>query len=216
MADYKKPDYWQLKARENGYPARSVYKLSEMDTKFNLLRSAASGGGAFRILDLGAAPGSWSLYTLRKMPCKKSIPGGFLCAVDLTPLSRQYDQGLFAGDNFRFIQGDFTDPAVRDEILSYGPYRLIISDAAPATMGNHSIDTIRSLELAWAVYNYAVIALETGGNLAMKVFQGGDTEVLLKDMKRRFKTARGFKPRASRKESYELYYLGLEHGISAP
>jgi len=206
MADYKKPDYWQLKARKEGYPARSVYKLKEMDEKFGLLKP---GGGArsnerARVLDLGAAPGSWSLYVLRKT--RGSV---FLAAADLSPLSRQYDGDLFNGDNFCFVQGDITDPAVRDSILAQGPYHLIISDAAPATMGNRFIDTTRSLELAEAVAAYAESALISGGNLVIKVFQGGDVSALLKHLKTLFKNAKSYKPEACRSESFETYYLGL-------
>jgi 23S rRNA (uridine2552-2'-O)-methyltransferase len=202
MADYKKPDYWQLKARKEGYPARSVYKLQEMEQKFSLLKPARSGG-SFRVLDLGAAPGSWSLYVLRK------TPGVFLAAVDLSPLSRQYDNGLFSGDNFCFLQGDITDPAIRDSILAHGPYDLIISDAAPATTGSRFIDTTRSLELAGAVAAYAETALSSGGNLVVKVFQGGDVSELLKRLRSLFKTAKSYKPQACRSESFETYYIGL-------
>ena len=126
MADYRKPDYWQLKAQKEGYPARSVYKLDEMNSKFGLLGSAK-----MRILDLGAAPGSWSLYVLRKIQGSAS-----LVAVDLSPLSRQYDKGLFDRENFFFIQGDITSDSVRQDIFSRGPYNLLLSDAAPVTTGS--------------------------------------------------------------------------------
>jgi 23S rRNA (uridine2552-2'-O)-methyltransferase len=156
-----------------------------------------------RVLDLGAAPGSWSLYILRKMP------GVSLVAADLSPLSRQYDSGLFNGDNFCFIQGDITDPAIRDSILAHGPYDVIISDAAPATTGNRFIDTTRSLELAEAVAAYTENALTPGGNLVVKVFQGGDVSELLKRLRTLFKTAKGYKPQACRSESFETYYVGM-------
>jgi 23S rRNA (uridine2552-2'-O)-methyltransferase len=210
MADYTKPDHWQLKARAEGYPARSVYKLKEMDEKFGLLKNlrssaAANRGPVFRVLDLGAAPGSWSLYVLRKM----SSTGGFLCAADLAPLSRQYDKGLFEGDNFFFAQGNITEEAIRRELYSRGPYNLIISDAAPATTGNRSIDAARSLEIAEAVASYAENALVKGGNLALKVFQGGDTAELLKRIRLLFTSAKSFKPQACRSDSFETYYVGL-------
>jgi 23S rRNA (uridine2552-2'-O)-methyltransferase len=204
MADYKKPDHWQLRARKEGYPARSVYKLQEMDEKFKLFKHSRQPGQAFRVLDLGAAPGSWSLYILRK----KS--GVFLVAADLVPLSRQFNDGLFSGDNFKFIQGDITDTAIRDSIIAHGPYDLIISDAAPATMGNRFVDTSRSLELAEVVAAYAETALTEGGNLIIKVFQGGDVSGLLKRLKALFKTAKSFKPQACRSESFETYYVSLE------
>ena len=205
MTNYKKPDHWQLKAQKEGYPARSVYKLQEMDQKFKLLKPARSGS-LFRILDLGAAPGSWSLYILRKM--RDSV---FLVSADLSPLSRQYDGGLFSGDNVCFIQGDITDNSVRDSILACGPYDLIISDTAPSTTGNRFVDTTRSLELAQTVVDYAETALANGGNLALKVFQGGDVSELLKRLKTLFKTAKSFKPQACRSESFETYYIGICH-----
>jgi 23S rRNA (uridine2552-2'-O)-methyltransferase len=196
MANYKKQDHWQLKARNEGYPARSIYKLKEMDEKFNLIKSR------FRILDLGAAPGSWSLYILRK------TPGAFLVSADLSPLS--HDVGKRGGENFSFIQGDFTDPHIRDDIVSRGPYNLIISDAAPATTGNRVVDTSRSLELAETAASYAETALACGGSLLIKVFQGGDTSELLKRLGGMFKTAKSYKPQACRSDSFETYYLGLE------
>ena len=209
MADYKKPDYWQQKARKEGYPARSVYKLQEIDEKFGLLKpkgSRTGGSGVFRVLDLGAAPGSWSLYVLRKIASMKS---GFLSAVDLSPLSREFDKGLFDGGNFFFIQGDITDAQIRETLMAKGPYSTIISDAAPATTGNRTVDTARSSELAEAVIDYAENALAAGGLLTFKVFQGGDSAVLLKRLKALFETAKTFKPQACRDNSMETYFVGL-------
>jgi 23S rRNA (uridine2552-2'-O)-methyltransferase len=196
MANYKKQDHWQLKARNEGYPARSVYKLKEMDEKFNLVKPR------FKILDLGAAPGSWSLYILRK------TPGAFLVSVDLSPLSHEFDKG--GGENFSFIQGDFTAPLIRDDIVSRGPYNLIISDAAPATTGNRVVDTSRSLELAEAAAFYAENALASGGSLVVKVFQGGESSELLKRLGGLFKSAKSYKPQACRSDSFETYYVGIE------
>lgn len=210
MADYKKPDYWQQKARKEGYPARSVYKLMEIDKKFGFFKAAAGGKkSACRVLDLGAAPGSWSLYVLRKFN-RGSSASVFLAASDLSPLSREFDRGLFDSGNFFFIQGDITAAEVRDALLKNGPYSAIISDAAPATTGNHTVDAARSMQLAEEVVNYAENALAAGGNLAVKVFQGGDSADLLKRMKMLFKTARSFKPEACRGESVETYFIGLQ------
>jgi 23S rRNA (uridine2552-2'-O)-methyltransferase len=216
MADYKKPDYWQQKARKEGYPARSVYKLMEIDQKFNLFNipRSLSGNyekGGLRVLDLGAAPGSWSLYALRKMAGR-----GFLVSADLSPLSREFDKGLFDGANFFFVQGDFTDAVIRETLLVKGPYSTIISDAAASTTGNHAVDAARSLELAETALAYAECALVQGGSLAVKVFQSGDSAALLKKMKTLFETAKSFKPKACRGESVETYYIGLnKRGIIA-
>jgi len=205
MTDYKKPDYWQQKARKEGYPARSVYKLMEIDKKFNLFKTPAvkSAAAKLRIMDLGAAPGSWSLYTLRNY--KK----GFLAAADLSPLSREFDNGLFDGDNFFFVQGDITADENREALLAKGPYSVIISDAAPSTTGNHIVDSARSLELAQTVVSYAQNALAPGGNFAVKVFQGSGIDGLLKQIKTIFSSAKSFKPEACRGESVETYFIGL-------
>ena len=209
MAEYSKPDHWSLKAQKEGFPARSVYKLKEMDEKFGFLKKSRS---PIRVLDLGAAPGSWSLYVLRKLASPAGTGGPSpvsLVAVDLSPVSRQYDQGLFDKPDFCFFQGDFTLGEIREAILSHGPYNLILSDAAPATTGNRSVDTLRSLDLAETVLDYAGTALAKGGNLAVKVFQGGDTGSLLKTIRGLFETGKSFKPQACRNESFETYYLGL-------
>lgn len=201
MADYEKLDHWSLRAQKEGYPARSVYKLKEMDEKFGLFKGSAGG---IRVLDLGAAPGSWSLYALRKMGSR-----GFLAAADLSVLSRVYDKGLFDTPNFFFLQGDITTATIRDSLLSKGPFQLVMSDLAPATMGNRSVDTLRSLALVEEVVSYAELALEKGGRMVVKVFQGGDTAEVLKRLRTLFTTARSFKPEACRPESFETYYLGL-------
>ena len=214
MADYSKNDHWSQKAQKEGYPARSVYKLKEMDEKFGLARNVRS---SFRVLDLGAAPGSWSLYLLRKIPLKASAletsdaksAAPTLVSVDLAPLSRQYDEGLFDRPDFLFIQGDFTSGRIREAIVSYGPYNLLVSDAAPSTTGNRSVDTLRSLDLAETALSYAETTLAKGGNLVIKVFQGGDTGKLLKAIRGLFETGKSFKPQACRAGSFETYYVGL-------
>ena len=94
-------------------------------------------------------------------------------------------------------------------LLSKGPYSTIISDAAPATTGSHTVDAARSYNLAEEVINYADLMIAPGGNMAVKVFQGGDSAELLKRMKTLFKTAKTFKPTACRNESVETYFIGL-------
>ena len=201
MPSYEKPDHWSLRAQKEGYPARSVYKLKEIDEKFGLLRRHAA---PLKVLDLGAAPGSWSLYVLRKMG-----GGADLAAADLAPLSRRYDRDLFGGDNFHFVLGDITAAEVREALLARGPFGLILSDAAPATTGSRGVDTFRSLGLAETALEYAASSLEAGGNLVVKVFQGGETQKILRRIRELFKAGKSFKPRACRPGSFETYYIGL-------
>jgi 23S rRNA (uridine2552-2'-O)-methyltransferase len=209
MTSYEKLDFWSLKAQKEKYPARSVYKLKEIDEKFDFF---AGSGRNLRILDLGAAPGSWSLYVLRRFAQKakagsNASKGILLASADLLPLSGQF--GFSDRKDFFFIQGDFTQDEVREALESRGPYTALISDAAPATTGNRTVDTLRSQVLAETALEYADRCLAPGGNLVCKVFQGGGTAELLGELKKKFKTARSFKPEACRAGSFETYYIGL-------
>ncbi len=186
-------DHWTLRARREGYPARSVYKLKEIDEKFGVL---PPGG---RILDLGASPGSWSLFALRKMGAR-----GRVTAVDLNPLAAGG-----AAENLDFIRGDMTSPQILDALDRAGPFDAVLSDAAPATTGNRTLDTARSELLVEGAIRIARRALRPGGALVVKIFQGTGRESLLRDMREIFDTARAFKPRATRSESFETYFVGL-------
>lgn len=191
---YQEPDYWSRKAFTEGYPARSVYKLEEMQKKFNLF------GKNDTVLDLGAAPGSWTTFLLRFLS-----PQGRVCAVDLQPLSEQIQDTRLS-----FFQGDLTDPAMLAAVKEHGPYRSVICDAAPATTGNKTVDTARSASLVEMALYYAETQLESHGNCTIKIFQGGTEQQYLKHMRTLFKTARAFKPEACRSTSFETYLIGLD------
>ena len=190
---YDEPDFWADKARKEGYPARSVYKLDELDRKFGVLRPG------LRVLDIGAAPGSWSLWVLKRLN-----GSGFLSAVDLQPLgiSPSYS-------NFHFIRGDLYDDAVKAALAERGPYDLVLSDAAPATSGNRGLDTDRSEAIVEAVLGYADDLLKPGGSVVAKLFIGGGQRELLDRMKASYASARAFKPEACRTVSFETYLIGL-------
>jgi 23S rRNA (uridine2552-2'-O)-methyltransferase len=189
---YEKPDFWSLKAKKDGYPARSVYKLEEIDKKFGIIRPNA------RVLDIGAAPGSWSLWILRRLTGK-----GFLAAVDLQPL------GVSPADaNFLFVTGDLYDSAIRAGLAEKGPYDVVLSDAAPATSGNSGLDTDRSEAIVEAVLDYAEAMLKPGGAMVAKLFMGGGQRAILDRMKTMFTGARAFKPAACRSVSFETYLVG--------
>jgi len=196
LSNYEKPDFWAVKARKEGYPARSVYKLMEIDRKFRLLKQGA------RILDVGAAPGSWSLWALRRLEGK-----GFVAAVDLQDLAWNA-----AYDNFLFVRGDLYDTAVRSRLLAAGPFGLVLSDAAPATTGNRLVDQSASEAIVEAVIDYAEASLAPGGALVAKIFQGGAEAALLKRLRARFAQAKGFKPEACRSESFETYLVATGFG----
>jgi 23S rRNA (uridine2552-2'-O)-methyltransferase len=201
MAGYEKPDFWALKAKKEGYPARSVYKLEEIVAKFRLMKKTGSqdsaGSSGPKILDIGAAPGSWSLWILRKL-----AGSGKLAAVDIQ------DLGIAPPDpNFTFIKGSILDEAVRARLRELGPYTLVVSDAAPNTTGNRLVDQSRSEELVESVMGLGLEVLAPGGSLVMKIFQGGEEKRLITALKGHFTQARAFKPEACRAISFETYLV---------
>ncbi len=193
MSSYEKSDFWTKKAFKEGYPARSVYKLKEMNEKFSLFSKKST------ILDLGAAPGSWTVFVLRELE-----ETGKLVSVDLKPLASN-----ITGNNLTFFQGDLNDNELRKTVKSLGPYNTVLCDAAPATTGNKLIDTTRSAQLVEMAMYYAETMLVQGGNCAIKIFQGGDQQGLMKKMRDIFTSARTFKPVACRSESFETYFIGV-------
>ena len=190
---YEKPDFWTKKAFSEGYPARSVYKLKEIDERFALIKKN------FTVLDLGAAPGSWTVFLL------KTLEGsGKVVSCDLNPLAKNVK-----GENLTFIQGDLNDAEVRKQIAERGPYDAVVCDAAPLTTGNRSVDTARSEQLAEMALFYAETMLKSGGNFVVKLFHNGGQQKMLQKMKDVFQTAKGFKPKACRTESFETYLIGI-------
>ena len=194
-----KPDYYWRKSKEEGYPARSVFKLQEIQQKLGPVKPAA------RVLDLGASPGSWSLYLLDML-----AGGGSVTGVDLN----EPDGKLLARKNYRFLLGDFTSAEVGRKIAEAGPFDVIVSDAAPSTSGNRTTDTARSAEIAHAVIELCGRCLVAGGNCVLKIFQGGEEREVLARMRSLFAATKAFKPKASRSDSMETYFIGL--GFTPP
>ncbi|MDR0526999.1 MAG: RlmE family RNA methyltransferase [Spirochaetaceae bacterium] len=203
---YEKPDFWSQKAHKEGYPARSVYKLEEILRKFPMLLPAKRA--VVYALDLGAAPGSWSLYLWRNFTVR-------LTACDLNPL----DSAALAlaqnkknnpNTDFTFIQGDFCAPDIEARLMASGPYNLILSDAAPSTSGNHSLDSLRSHEIAETALRYAQTCLKEGGGIVIKIFQGAGSAALFAKMRGLFTNVKSFKPQACRANSVETYFTGIK------
>lgn len=192
--DYEKgPDHYAVRAKKEGYPARSVYKLEEIQAKFRVIHK----GG--RLLDVGAAPGSWTLYALKVLSGSGSI-----AAVDLVPLTLRN-----LPKNATFLQGDITDGEIAGRVSSLGPFDLVMSDAAPATSGNRTVDAGRSFRLVWDILNLASRVLIPGGSVVVKVFQGGDEHEIIDRLREEYESAKVFKPKASRKSSFETYCIGI-------
>jgi 23S rRNA (uridine2552-2'-O)-methyltransferase len=187
-------DQYFLKAKQNKYPARSVYKLQEADKRFKLLRPGQ------KVLDLGAAPGSWSLYATQKVGAS-----GMVLALDLKPL------GIELPASGHFVQGDVFDAscAAHDHILSTAPFDIVLSDMAPQTTGVKFADQARSLELALQALALCEQCLIKGGAFVVKFFEAQEAKELLDQMRGMFSRVQGFKPKSSRSESKEMFYVAL-------
>ncbi len=190
-----KADSYTLRAHKEGYPARSVYKLEEIQQHFAVVKPGDT------VLDVGAAPGSWTLYTHRQLIKGK----GTIVSVDLNPLALNPVPPTVIA-----YVGDAFSSATREKLVSHGPYDAIISDAAPMTTGNRSVDTSRSEWLAEQVLALAKEHLKVHGNLVIKLYQGGAEVELVKQMRAVFKRVKPFKPQASRSDSFEIFLVGID------
>ena len=187
------PDYYSQLAKKEGYPARSVYKLKEIQDKTGILKKGYS------VLDLGAAPGSWSLFASRKVGKEGKVHG-----IDLKQIPQEPEK-----HNLVFSVGDMYDDSSIEQISGGLRFNVILSDAAPNTSGNRTIDSSRSLALAERAIELSEKYLLPGGHIAVKVFQGGDEKALTAAMRKLFASVKTLKPKACRKESFEVYLIGL-------
>jgi len=187
-----KKEFYTLKARKEGYPARSVYKLKEIDEKFKILKK-----GDF-VLDLGSAPGSWLLYASQKIGDKGKVFG-----VDIQEINLPQKNNIF------FIKKSVLNLTGEDFQKMPSQFQAVVADLAPNTSGIKSVDAARSFELSEAAFIIAKKVLVLGGNFVCKIFEGELTNQLIKEVKQYFKTVKRFKPSAVRKRSKEFYVVGL-------
>lgn len=186
---YRKPDRFTQAAKKAGFPARSVFKLEEIDRRVHLLRPG------MRVLDLGAAPGSWSMYAAGKIG-----PKGKLLAIDLDPLT----VGLPA--QAKFVQGDAL--ALDNEALAtFAPYDVVLSDMAPRTTGNRLGDQTRSYELFMRALAVAATLLVPGGGFVGKIFMGEDLPAARAEVRKLFDKERLMRPEGTRTVSYEVFVV---------
>ena len=179
--------YFRL-AKSEGYRARSVYKLKEINDRFHLIRRGSV------ILDLGAAPGSWTQVAVEL--------GARVIAVDLSEIAPL--------PGAQIIRGDITKTETLDEIATTLPRRAdtVLSDVSPATSGVAFVDHARSIELARASLKTARQFLNRGGAFVVKVFDGEDFDEFVGEVKQYFGQVLVVRPEASRRESNEHYVVG--------
>lgn len=190
-------DPYVQQARKEGWRSRAVFKLEEIDRREKLLRPGMT------CVDLGAAPGGWSQYLTEKLKGQARIFAVDLLAMDALP----------AVD---FLQGDFTEEAVLQELLDrLGEDRadLVLSDMAPNISGTKAVDQPRSVYLAELALDLARKVLKPGGDFVCKLFQGEGTEAFIADARRSFDKVRVMKPRASRPGSSEIYLVARNYRL---
>jgi 23S rRNA (uridine2552-2'-O)-methyltransferase len=195
-------DPYVARARQAGFRARAAFKLIEIDDKHRLLKPGA------RLLDLGAAPGSWSQVAAKRVGAAEGR--GRVLAIDLLAMAPI--------PGVEFVRLDFLDAGAPDAIKSLlaGPADVVLSDMAANATGHRRTDHLKIMGLAEAAAEFACEVLAPGGTLLCKVLQGGTEATLLAALKREFAGVKHLKPAASRSDSAELYLLatGFRKGAS--
>lgn len=194
----QRQDPYVAQAQSAGYRSRAVYKLEELDKKYNLVQSSRI------IVDLGAAPGAWSQYCVQnsRQPATKVI------ALDILPMVEL--------GGVTIITGDFTEDKVLDElvqVLSGEAVDLVLSDMAPNISGNKAVDQPKSMYLCELALDFAHQHLKQNGGFVVKLFQGVGYPPYITDLKAKFKQVNMVKPQASRKESSEMYAVARGFGL---
>ena len=185
----QKRDIYVRQSKLEGYRSRAVYKLQEIQTKFKVINNGMS------IVDLGAAPGSWSEFISRKF---KNIK---LVAIDLKELDKI--------ENVIHIKGDFTDEITQKKIEKNFDEKidLVISDMAVNTTGNKNVDSLVTGELSIEAMNFSLKILKKNGVFVSKIFMGSSFNEIVDSAKKNFKEFHVYKPPSSRKESKENFII---------
>jgi 23S rRNA (uridine2552-2'-O)-methyltransferase len=184
-------DEYVKRAQREGYRSRAVFKLEEIQQKDHILKPGMA------VVDLGAAPGGWSQYALGVVGRKGSV-----VAMDILPMEPL--------PGVAFVQGDFRDDAVLEQLLNLLNGReidLVMSDIAPNISGMGVVDQPRAMYLAELAVDFADRVVRPGGDLLVKVFQGEGFDELVKDLRSRYNKVVMRKPKASRARSREVYAL---------
>tara|TARA_B100000965_G_scaffold399747_1_gene420299 strand:+ start:2031 stop:2642 length:612 start_codon:yes stop_codon:yes gene_type:complete len=185
----QKRDLYVRQSKREGYRSRAVYKLKEIDEKYRILKN-----GIF-LIDLGAAPGSWSQYAAKK------IKNGKILSID----TQYIDQ---IKNTFQII-GDFTDANNQSKIKKYfnNKVDVVLSDMAANTTGNKYLDSISTGELCMSAIKFSKDILNSKGVFVSKIFMGSLFNDIVSEAKKTFNEVRIYKPEASRKESKENYII---------
>jgi 23S rRNA (uridine2552-2'-O)-methyltransferase len=192
---YDSNDYYTKKAKEQNYAARSIFKLEEMDQKFKIFKNNQ------KVLDLGAAPGSWSQYVSKKIG-----ENGFLLGLDLTKITIKLP-------NATFLQANLLTDDLNQICLDIGytdsKFDVVMSDMAPKTTGIKLTDQVRSLELCEMAVSIAEKHLKPGGCFICKLFHSEDFKGFKKSLEAQYRRVDVIKPKATRQISKEIFFVAL-------
>ncbi|MDF3068963.1 MAG: rRNA methyltransferase [Polyangiaceae bacterium] len=180
-----------MEARAQGYPARSVFKLQEIDRRMRLFRPGQN------VIDLGAAPGSWSLYASQRVG-----PTGHVYAIDIKPIQQVF------GENVVVLEGDAL--SLSGEVLAaHAPYDVVMSDMAPNTSGSKFQDQARSTELFLRALSVAAAHGKPGSHFTAKIFMSGDYKAAEMEVRKAYETVRTIRPEGTRNVSTEVFVVGM-------
>ncbi len=187
-------DRFHQKAKREGFAARAVYKLEEIDDKVDLFSEGD------RVLDLGCAPGSWLQYARQQVGERGVLVG----------LDRPVGIGSMRGmPNARLLTGDVMTVSIEELKGELPGFDVVLSDMAPDTSGIRNLDQMRSEALFERALEIAKAVLAPGGNFVGKLFQGPDFKKLTEDVRKSFDKMKTVKPASSRQISIEQYVVGL-------
>ena len=187
---YKRGDHYSKRAQQEGYAARSVYKLQEIQKKWRILTRGQ------RVVDLGCAPGSWSRYAYEQIGHQ-----GVLVGIDIQEV---------AGFPGQFLQTSIEEVGI-EEMRGFlgGDADLVISDMAPSTTGNRFTDHVRQIALIEAGRDLSLAVLKPGGHFVAKVFEGQDAHGFVQSLRPHFETVKRLKPKATRGRSVEFFVAAM-------
>jgi 23S rRNA (uridine2552-2'-O)-methyltransferase len=183
-------DHLTRRARTENYPARSVYKLEEIQNKFKVMKKND------QVLDLGCAPGSWLLYAAKTVGA-----GGRVLGLDLSLV----EIGL--PENVTAVQENVLNLENSALVDENARFNVVLSDMAPSTSGRKDVDAVKSYELCCMALTVAETYLGPGGHFVCKIFQGNEFTEFQKKVRSKFKESKIFKPDSCRKQSKEIYII---------
>lgn len=185
-------DHYSRQARKERFPARSVYKLKEIQQKYQIIKKGD------RVLDLGCAPGSWLIYA-----AEVTGQAGAVVGIDLQPMTVQLPVQVS-------VHRVDVCSLNADDLARMGvDFDVVLSDMAPATSGNKSLDAVRSFQLCRVALDIAQTVLKPAGRFVCKIFQGADFPAFQESVRSSFQRYQIFKPQSSRKASKEIFIIGL-------